>query len=169
MNIDTNIKPMKIAYKIILVSFLFVGLLGCDKDEAPVDLTVEVNYNNMSGTWKLHSWKGKVLAEQQYCYLVLEDVEHRFELYDNFNSMYVHKETGDYEISGDEKDGFMLTGSYDFRDEVWKNYVIRELTKTTMTLQVEDKPEDVSVYVRTELPTEFAEEYEEEGTNRVTP
>ncbi len=138
---------------ICMVSFLAVS---CSKDdEAPANVYEEVNYATINGCWQLTEFNGSPLQEGQYVYITFNRKEHTFEMYDNMNSMYSHKSTGSFTIEEDYDYGTIITGEYDFSDEIWDEYIVSEMTATTMKWTKKENKNDVSVYTRcAEVPEE---------------
>lgn len=130
---------------------MFVALFAsCNKENVETTVYETVNYATINGTWTLTEFNGKALEEGQYVYITFDRKEHTFEMYDNMGSMYSHKSTGTFEISEDDELGYILTGEYDFSHDSWNEYIVSEMTDTTMKWTVKDNPEDVSVYTKCE-------------------
>ncbi|MBR2351343.1 MAG: lipocalin family protein [Alistipes sp.] len=135
---------------------------GCKK---PVEVSPykDVTPHNISGTWRLESWNGGLAADTEV-YIIFERAERTFVMYDNLRTDYLHKSTGRYNITTDANLGAIIIGEYDNGAGPWSDrYVVRELTDSSMkfiaksSLEDDVPGEDVSLYVRAELPSEIEE------------
>ena len=64
--------------------------------------------------------------------------------------------TGGFYIETDPELGAVIRGSYDYDRGDWAHrYVVTSLTANEMVWVAKDDAEDVSVYVRTEIPAEI--------------
>ena len=136
--------------KYIIAAFACLGILcSCHKEtpEEIVEPQVPVTFTNTSGDWVLTTWKGNDMSAAPV-YLRLKNKE--FTLWQNVNSMYPEKYTGEYNLIEEEGTGTIIRGMYDYTYEYWQHkYIITSLTATKMEWTSEDDPEDVSLYERT--------------------
>lgn len=133
-----------------------MGLVACDDEPVvPTELQLEVTANNIAGEWQLSSWKGAPLAEGSYVYLAFDRRERTFCIYQNLDSFSTRELTGAFFIETDPELGAIIRGSYDYDRGDWAHrYVVTSLTANEMVWLVKDDAEDVSVYVRAEIPTD---------------
>lgn len=135
---------------------LALGVVSCSSEKEEITIYETVNYATISGTWMLTELNGKPLEEGQYVYISFDRKEHTFTMYDNMSSMYSHKSTGVFNISLDDELGYILTGEYDFSHDLINEYIVSEMTESTMKWTMKDNPEDISIYTRcSEVPEEI--------------
>lgn len=133
-----------------------MGLVACDDEPiVPTEPQLEVTANNIAGEWQLSSWKGAPLAEGSYVYLAFDRRERTFCIYQNLDSFSTRELTGAFFIETDPELGAIIRGSYDYDCGDWAHrYVVTSLTANEMVWVAKDDAEDVSVYVRAEIPTD---------------
>lgn len=133
-----------------------MGLVACDDEPVvPTEPQLEVTANNIAGEWQLSSWKGAPLAEGSYVYLAFDRRERTFCIYQNLDSFSTRELTGAFFIETDPELGAIIRGSYDYDRGDWAHrYVVTSLTANEMVWVAKDDAEDVSVYVRAEIPTD---------------
>lgn len=139
----------------MLCSLAFVG---CEsKEEEYVEPQLEVTPNNIAGEWMLESWNnGLPVAEGCYLYMELVRKDRTFTIYENLDSFQTVRQTGRYVIEVDPELSAVIRGNYDFGGGDWNHhYIISSLTASRMVWVAVDDPQDVSVYVRTEIPAEI--------------
>lgn len=139
----------------MLCSLVFVG---CESNEEEyVEPQLEVTPNNIAGEWMLESWNnGLPVAEGCYLYMELVRKDRTFTIYENLDSFQTVRQTGRYVIEVDPELGAVIRGNYDFGGGDWNHhYIISSLTASRMIWVAVDDPQDVSVYVRTEIPAEI--------------
>ncbi len=139
-------KLLKIA---LLLCSVFVW--ACDDDSQPVEPSLNVTANNLAGTWHLATWHGEPLAEGSFVYIEFVRKGQTFKLYQNLDSFRPVIKSGRFSITTDEKLGAaVLSGDYDHSlNATWAHrYVVRDLTKTSMTWIVTTDEDDVTVYER---------------------
>ena len=139
----------------MLCSLAFVG---CESNEEEfVEPQLEVTPNNIAGEWMLESWNnGLPVAEGCYLYMELVRKDRTFTIYENLDSFQTVRQTGRYVIEVDPELGAVIRGDYDFGGGDWNHhYIISSLTASRMVWVAVDDPQDVSVYVRTEIPAEI--------------
>ena len=140
---------------LIVFATVFTFLAACEKkDDAPVYL--EVNANNISGTWMLVRWNGSALAEGTYVYLDIVRNGRTYTMYQNVDSFadVPHVVTGSYYLYTEPDKGTLIRGDYDYDTGEWKHrYIIRDLTQDSMVWIAEDDPEYVQSFSRiSDLP-----------------
>lgn len=143
--------------KIYLVLFLAVTLMACEKDDEIQEIpSLEVTNANLHGTWELYEWDGELMNDGRFCYIDFDRLDQTFVIYENLGSMYGRKLTGKFAIEGSLEEGFSLSGTYDYIDEVWKAYQVNYLTAERMELSVQTNPEELLIYVRCdEIPEDI--------------
>ena len=133
-----------------------MGLVACDDEPiVPTEPQLEVTANNIAGEWQLSSWKGAPLAEGSYVYIAFDRRERTFCIYQNLDSFSTRELTGAFYIETDPELGAVIRGSYDYDRGDWAHrYIVTSLTANEMVWVAKDDAEDVSVYVRAEIPTD---------------
>lgn len=135
-----------------------LALVGCESnDEEYVEPQLEVTPNNIAGEWKLESLNnGTAVAEGCYLYMELVRRDRSFTIYENLDSFQTARQTGYFVIETDPELGAIIRGNYDFGGGDWNHrYIVQSLTATRMTWVAMDDPQDVSIYVRAEIPAEI--------------
>ncbi len=149
---------MKKFWKYCTIALMVLSMASCGEKEEPiVESYLEVTPNNIAGSWKLSSWKGEDLPEGLFFYIDLVRRDGLFTTYENMSSFSVHKESGYYKITTDESLGAIIRGMRDnSMGSEWNHrYIVTELTSDRMVWTVTDDPEDVSVFVRCEIPADI--------------
>lgn len=132
---------------------LAIALISCSDDEEYVEPILDVTPNNIAGEWCLESWNDAPLAEGSYVYISFERADRTYTLYQNVDSAPARTLTGRYYITTDMELGAVIRGDYDFGVGEWTHrYVVKDLTAKSMIWIAKDNPDDVSVYVRCEIP-----------------
>lgn len=153
---------MKTLWGIMALLILMSGFTSCSKDDEEVIVpTLEVNYVNIAGTWKLTEWNGSSVSDNIYCYIVFNRKDHTFQMYQKFDSMYSRCITGEFVIEQDEYWGSMISGTYDYGMGNWNNtYIVTDLLETgSMIWTVKGDDTDISKYERCdEVPAEVIAE-----------
>lgn len=157
---------MKSILKLMMLALLVIPLQGCsDDDEAMlpvvtipgVDMSVpvEVTPNNIAGVWKLQRWSGS----DQYTpevYLELIRRDRKFNIYENYGSMYPRLVTGTFSLESDYYKGAILKGKYNHSSGNWNNDYIVSLYANAMILTVDGDATDVQIFVRvSEVPADI--------------
>lgn len=141
---------MKKIFKFALLSLLLALCGACD-DDTKAEAWLDVNVNNVAGTWQLAEWNGAPLPVGSYVYLKLIRRDCLFEMTQNVDSFQKRELTGRFGIANDEERGAMIRGLYDHGAGDWKHaYLISELSADRMVWTALDDPDDISVYVRIE-------------------
>lgn len=160
---------MKNLFKIMTFLMLVISTSACsDEDETITVPTLEVNYVNLDGVWRLKEWNHVPIAEGLYCYIELERKSRTFKMYQKFDSMYARYITGEFSLETDENSVTVISGCYDYGMGEWNNsYTISDLLETgSMIWTVNGDDTDVSIYERCdEVPVDVIAEtkpFEEE-------
>lgn len=107
-------------FGIAVVAFATLAT-GCQKpidNEQPLP-GMAVTYYTIDGAWQLDTWNGEALAEGTALYIEFSQKERRFEMWDNLNSMYMVETTGNFAITQDEYERYVLSGWYDYGVGDW--------------------------------------------------
>lgn len=142
------------------VSVLFASLIlaSCGKEQPEVIEYLDVNANNISGSWQLVDWNGAPLQEGTYVFINLVRNDRTYTMYQNIDSFtdIPHVVTGRYFIETDLAVGAIIRGDYDHNSGDWAHrYIVKDLTATSMTWVAKDNPEYVQKYERVEsIPVE---------------
>lgn len=139
-----------------LYAMFAMALISCNDDEEYVVPTLDVTPNNIAGEWRLESWNNAPLAEGSYIYINFERTDRTYTLYQNVDSSSARTLTGRYYISADMELGAIIRGDYDYGAGEWSHrYIVKDLTAESMTWIAKDNTDDVSVYVRCEIPEQI--------------
>lgn len=112
------------------VAMLAALASGCqtpDSEREPEQIKA-VTYYTIDGVWELTELNDKPLSENTMLYIDFDRKEHRFEMWDNFDSMYMTKTTGMFAIEQDEYERYILSGWYDYGVGDWASDYIVEMT-----------------------------------------
>lgn len=124
---------MKLFREILSFALVATALFatGCDKDEGvgnTDEQNMAVTYYTIDGVWQLVEWNDAPLAEGTLLYIDLDRKEHRFEMWDNLNSMYPTMRSGSFLLSVDDKQRDIISGWYDYGVGDWASDYIVELS-----------------------------------------
>jgi len=148
---------MKNMFRFALLSLILAACGACDDDNRAEE-RLEVNANNVAGTWQLAEWNGAPLPGDNYVYLTLIRKECLFEMIQNLDSFQKRQLTGRFNITREEATGAVIRGLYDHGAGDWKHaYLIQELTPESMVWIATDNPADISVYRRVDTIPEDLE------------
>ena len=142
------------------ISVLFASLIlvSCGKEQPEVIEYLDVNANNISGSWELVDWNGSALQEGTYVFINLVRNDRTYTMYQNIDSFgdIPHVITGRYFIETDPAVGAVIRGDYDHDSGEWAHrYIVKDLTATSMTWVAKDNPEYIQKYERVEsIPVE---------------
>ena len=131
--------------KILVLAFMAVASMACNKIDAPQDNgpePLEVNTNNISGKWELVEWNGSPMAEGTYVYMDIERGK-TYTMYQNLDSFsnIPHVITGSYNLATDPELGAIIRGSYDHDNGDWSHrYIIKDLYENEMLWVAKDDP-----------------------------
>lgn len=138
-----------------------VTMTACSEEEQYQEPTLDVTPNNIAGTWRLASWSGGDLASGSYVFIDFVRADRTYTLYQNIDSPQLRVITGRYFIETDAELGAVIRGNYDYGNGDWAHrYIVTDLTADRMVWTAKDNREDVSVYVRAELPEGFKQDEE---------
>ena len=148
---------MKKMLKGAFLALMAVAMLtACNNDDEYQEPTLDVTPNNIAGSWRLESWSAGELAEGSYVYIDFVRADRTYTLYQNIDSHQLRTITGRYYIDTDTEFGAVIRGSYDYGNGDWAHrYIITDLTANRMVWTAKDNSEDVSVYVRADIPEGF--------------
>ena len=133
-----------------------VAMTACSDEDPYQDPAMDVTPNNIAGTWRLASWSGGELAEGSYVFIDFVRADRTYTLYQNIDSPQLRILTGSYYIETDAELGAVIRGSYDYGNGEWTHrYIVSDLTADRMVWTAKNDANDVSVYVRAELPEGF--------------
>ena len=112
-------------FRPLCAMLLLVAALTVTSCEKPAPLPQEqnsmaVSYDVIAGAWQLSHWQGAELAEGTHLYIDL-DIEQRYTMWYNIDSMYSRKTTGSYNITQEEDGSYTLSGTYDNGVGKWSN------------------------------------------------
>ncbi len=152
---------MKINLKSLLTALAVLIFAACsDSDENAGVKYLDVTPNNIAGEWMLSSWGENTLAEGSYVYIELLRSDRTFKIYQNIDSVTPRMLTGVYNIENDSEWGAVIRGTYDYGQGDWQHrYIISELSSERMVWTAKDDAEDVSVYVRCDIPEQITEQF----------
>ena len=142
------------------ISVLFASLIlvSCGKEQPEVIEYLDVNANNISGSWELVDWNGSALQEGTYVFINLVRNDRTYTMYQNIDSFgeIPHVITGRYFIETDPAVGAVIRGDYDHDSGDWAHrYIINDLTKDSMIWVAKDNADYVQKFVRVEsIPVE---------------
>ena len=142
------------------ISVLFASLIlvSCGKEQPEVIEYLDVNANNISGSWELVDWNGSALQEGTYVFINLVRNDRTYTMYQNIDSFgdIPHVITGRYFIETDPAVGAVIRGDYDHDSgDRAHRYIVKDLTATSMTWVAKDNPEYIQKYERVEsIPVE---------------
>ena len=144
---------MKGITSIIALTVMAFLSIACSKEEPVVIEYLDVNANNISGSWELVSWNGAELHDGTYVYLDIVRKDNTYTMYHNMDSFsnIPHKATGRFFIETDPAVGAIIRGDYDHDSGDWAHrYIVLELTSDSMKWVAKDDPEYVQIYKRIE-------------------
>lgn len=152
---------MKSIFKsLLLVLMAVMTFAACNEKEVDNDQPqLEVTRHNISGSWALNSWNGEPLAEGCYVYIKFERADRTYTMWQNIDSAPARKITGMYNIEIDDELGAVIRGNYDYGNGDWAHrYIVKSLTAKTMVWVAKDDANDISEYVRCDIPADLLEE-----------
>ena len=148
MRMKTNIFK---ALSLFAAALLLTATSCTKEDNGGAEEPLEVNRNNISGSWELVSWNGKPLEGGTYLHLTLVRNDATFTLEQNLDSFgdIPQTLTGRYSLSEDEIRGSIIEGLYDHDYGFWSHkYVISALYRDTMVWTALDDENEVQVFQR---------------------
>lgn len=160
MKIENFRKDMK-NIRNLMVMFLAAAFVAvsCDKNDLsqPKEY-LDVNANNIAGSWELVEWNGVPLTAGTYVYLDIVRNGKTYTMYQNLDSFsnVPHVVTGSYNLETDPELGAIIRGNYDHDSGDWAHrYIIKDLTADEMYWVAKDNADFVQKFVRVdEIPVE---------------
>ena len=152
---------MKSVFKsLLLVLMAVMTFAACNEKEVDNDQPqLEVTRHNISGSWALNSWNGEPLAEGSYVYIKFERADRTYTMWQNIDSAPARKITGMYNIEIDDELGAVIRGNYDYGNGDWAHrYIVKSLTAKSMVWVAKDDANDISEYVRCDIPADLLDE-----------
>lgn len=157
---------MKTLFRLMAIFALLLTTASCGDDEVVSDKlpSLDVNYANVAGTWKLTNWNGDELNEPRYYYITFdrkeENGKRKYTVYTNLNSAVSERITGTFLLDNEEEVGDLIDGTYDYTlstEDGWEHsYIVTELNIESMSWKAKDDAEEVRVYTRcTEVPADI--------------
>jgi hypothetical protein len=147
-----------LALAIVAVALFVSGCeRGSDVDGGGADEhNMAVTYYTVDGAWRLVEWNEAPLAEGTLLYIDLDRKERRFEMWDNFNSMYPTMSSGSFLLSVDDMDRYIISGWYDYGVGDWNNEYIVELnTEGDSMVWCAVSSDEVMIFAKVEQLPEF--------------
>ncbi len=153
--------------RIAIIFAVVMAAISCQKPAEEENVQLPVNYNNVSGTWKLDAYDGNSLDEGVFQYINFERkaVENSpfrtFQEYSNIASQYPVKKEGRYLLSETEEGKDVIEGLYpnELSKEWNHKYIIVLLTEEKMVWVAQDDPSVENVYVRAEIPEDILKNF----------
>ena len=144
----------------MFLAVLSMMMVACGGDDDEIVIPpLDVTPHNIAGQWCVESWNGSPLAEGSYVYIEFERADRTFTMYQNLDSAEARTLTGRYYIENAADAGAIIRGNYDHGVGEWSHrYYGRNLTADSMTWVAKDNADDVTVYVRCEIPAELVGE-----------
>ena len=138
---------------LITAAVVALSCIACVNDEPVVIEYLEVNANNLSGSWELVEWNGAPLQQGTYVFLNIVRKDNTYTMYQNVDSFsdMPHTVTGKFFLETDPALGAIIRGNYDHDSGEWAHrYIVLELTKDSMKWVAKDNPDYVQIYKKTE-------------------
>ena len=128
--------------KILTILVAAAALISCQVEPENTELPqLDVNANNISGSWKLVEWNGAEWYETTYMYVNFVRNDRTFTIYQNMDSFadVPHVATGTYYIETDMELGAIIRGMYDYDSGDWAHrYIVKSLTAEEMVWVAKD-------------------------------
>ena len=138
--------------KLLAVAAVVLSAVSCRPDDhVPAVEYLEVNANNISGSWELVEWNNAPLAEGTYVRIEFVRNDRTYTMYQNLDSFtnVPHVITGRYNLTTDPQLGTIIRGSYDHDNGEWADrYIVRTLTSDTMIWVPTDNQSSYQVFLR---------------------
>ena len=126
--IDMRLFRLLLSVTLMLVA---ITTTSCEKPAPlPSDERVAVTYYNIDGCWELYMFHGAPLQEDTYLYIEFSRSDHRYQMWDNLNSMYGISTTGTFYITEEEDGTYTLSGNYDHGAGDWSSSYKVEMSST---------------------------------------
>ena len=141
------------------ITAIFTALAGlallfstsCTKPDLEIPVVyLDVNASNLHGNWKLQSVNGELQKESSFFYINFDRSGNKFQIWENHTaipSTYSHSE-GTFALYTEPETGTYIRGIDNVKEEWSDTYVIKDLTKDTMTWVGMNDPTFVQVFTR---------------------
>ena len=124
---------------------------SCTKPDLEIPVVyLDVNASNLHGNWKLQSVNGELQKESSFFYINFDRSGNKFQIWENHTaipSTYSHSE-GTFALYTGPETGTYIRGIDNVKEEWSDTYVIKDLTKDTMTWVGMNDPTFVQVFTR---------------------
>lgn len=131
---------------------ILLALCSCGKETPQIEY-LEVNRNNISGSWKLDSWNSEPMLEGSYFYINLVRNDGTYTIRQNLDGFPESGRTitGSYDLRDEEGVGTIISGLYDHDSGFWSHeYIIRKLTADSMEWTALDDGSFIQTFSRTD-------------------
>ena len=143
---------MRKIFRLMMAAAVAVaGLASCAKEEVPAEEFLEVNANNIAGSWELVEVNGQPLDENTWFNIDFVRKDSKFTISTNMDSFPggSHVATGEFSITKDPVKGSIIRGHYDHSTNEWKSrYIVRDLTRDSMVWIAVNNPDNVQLFKR---------------------
>ena len=135
-----------------LAAVAMILTVSCSKVN-PTDETevlLDVNASNLHGNWQLEAINGAAVEEGTYFYINFNRSGEEFKIWENLTSIpssYNYSE-GTFALYTEPETGTYIRGIDNVKEEWSDTYVIKDLTKDTMTWVGMNDPTFVQVFTR---------------------
>lgn len=140
------------------ITAIFTALAGlallfstsCTKPDLHVVEYLEVNASNLHGNWKLQSVNGELEKEPAFFYINFDRSGNKYQIWENHASIpstYNHSE-GTFAFYTEPEVGTYIRGVDSIKEEWSDTYVIKDLTKDSMTWVGMNDPVFVQTFTR---------------------
>lgn len=153
---------MKKLLRFAILSLAVTAFCSCSDKIDYSDTGLDVNPNNLAGVWHLASWNGSPMAEGTFVYIEFTRKDKEYTMYQNLDSFTSRLITGNYNLRSDAEFGPYILGQYDYDNGEWAHrYLIRDLTRESMTWIAMDDHNEIQVFKRIDkIPDELVQETE---------
>lgn len=150
---------MKKIFGFISLISAILAFQACEVDHSYESTDDPVlSYYQIAGTWKLSEWKGANIGDDgRFFYMTLVSKDAEFTIWHNLDSARPISLTGTFTMEYDEDEGVnVISGIYDHEYGLWANdYIVTLKDADSMVWTSVSDPEDISVYIRAELPEDI--------------
>ena len=136
--------------KIFTILLTVAALASCAEKVEPI-VYLDVNANNIAGSWKLVVWNGSDMDASTYMYIDFVRNDRTYTMYQNLDSFtnVPHVATGSFYIETDVELGAIIRGNYDYDSGDWAHrYIVKNLTATSMIWIAKDDDTYVQKFER---------------------
>lgn len=135
----------------VIASMALLFSTSCTKPDLEVKVEyLEVNSSNLHGNWKLQSVNGEMEKEPVFFYIYFDRSGNKFQIWENHTaipSTYNHSE-GTFALYTEPETGTYIRGVDSVKEEWSDTYVIKDLTKDSMTWVGMNDPAFVQTFTR---------------------